>query len=177
MAGRIRPLLIAPILLGLAAFVAPASAFAAPGGTASMTGSANATIIQPISIVAVNALRFGNMARPTATGTVTVSTSGALTTTGGMVGNTAIAQGSSGPQAGTFRVSGDPGRQFFVTLPTSATVTKTGGSMTINLFTVGALTGSPTGTLDIAVGGTLTVSAAQAVGTYTGTYQVTASYN
>ena len=172
MAGRVRHILIA-----FAALAAPASAFAAPGGSATMTGSANATIIQPISIVAINALRFGVMAQPTAAGTVTVSTSGAVTTSGGMVGNTAIAQGSAGPQAGTFRVSGDPGRQFFVTLPNSATVAKTGASMTINLFTVGALTGSPVGTLDIAVGGTLSVQAAQSVGTYTGTYQITASYN
>jgi hypothetical protein len=172
MADRIRHLLIV-----FAAFAAPASAFAAPGGTSSMTGSANATIIQPITIAAVNPLRFGVMARPTTAGTVTVSTAGAITTTGGMVGNTAIAQGSSGPQAGTFRVSGDPGRQFFVALPASATVSKTGASMTITLFTVGALTGAPTGSLDIAVGGTLAVQAAQSVGTYTGTYQVTASYN
>lgn len=172
MAGRIRH-----ILITFAALATPVSAFAAPGGSATMTGSASATLIQPISIVAVNALRFGLMAQPTTVGTVTVSTSGTLTTSGGMVGNTAIAQGSSGPQAGTFRVSGDPGRQFFVTLPYSATVTKTGASMTINLFTVGALTGSPVGTLDIAVGGTLAIQASQSVGTYTGTYQVTASYN
>lgn len=142
-----------------------------------MTGTASATLIQPIRIVAVNPLRFGAMARPTTTGTVTVSTTGAVTTAGGMVGNNAIAQGSSGPQAGTFRVSGDPGRQFFVNLPASATVTMTGASMSITLFTVGALTGSPVGTLDIAVGGTLTVLAAQTVGTYNGTYQITASYN
>lgn len=163
--------------MALAVAAAPISAMAAPGGSSTLTGSATATIIQPISIVATNPLRFGVLAQPTTAGTVTVSTSGAVTTTGGMAGNNAIAQGSSAPRAGTFRVSGDPGRQFFVNLPTSATVNKTGGSMTINLFTVGALTGSPAGTLDIAVGGTLAIQAAQAVGTYTGTYQVTASYN
>lgn len=172
MVGQIRLILIA-----LAAVAVPASALAAPGKTSTMTGSASATLIQPISIAAINPLRFGIMAQPATAGTITVSTSGAVSTTGGMVGNTAIAQGSSGPQAGTFRVVGDPGRQFFVTLPTSTTVSKTGASMTINLFTVGALAGSPLGTLDIAVGGTLAVQAAQAVGTYTGTYQVTASYN
>ena len=94
-----------------------------------------------------------------------------------MAGNTAIAQGTAGPQAGKFRVSGEPGRQFFVTLPLAATVTRSGASMTITLFTVGALTGSPVGTLDIAVGGTLAVGAAQPIGTYNGTYQITASYN
>jgi hypothetical protein len=165
------------ILIALAALAAPASAFAAPGGSASMTGTANAVIITPISIAATGPLRFGELVQPTATGTVRVSTTGAVTTTGGMVGNTAVAQGSSGPRAGTFRVSGEPGRQFFVTLPPSATVTRPGSSMTITLFTVGALTGSAVGTLDIAVGGTLTVQGGQAVGTYNGTYQITATYN
>lgn len=170
-----------PLLIALAAFGAslPASesAFAAPGGTATMTGTASAQIITPISIVATAPLRFGVMAQPTAAGTVTVSTAGTVSTSGGMVGNTAIAQGSAGPQAGKFRVSGEPGRQFFVTLPPVATVSRSGSSMTITLFTVGALTGSPVGTLDIAVGGTLAVGAAQSVGTYNGTYQITASYN
>lgn len=175
------PLRFRSLLIALAATVAPLSApeaaHAAPGGTATMTGTASATIITPIRIVATAPLRFGVMAQPTAAGTVTVSTAGVVSTGGGMVGNTAIAQGSSGPQAGKFRVSGEPGRQFFVTLPAAATVTRSGGSMTITLFTVGALTGSPVGTLDIAVGGTLAVGAAQPVGTYNGTYQITASYN
>lgn len=165
------------LLTALAVLAVPLPALAAPGGSATMTGTASATIITPISIVATAPLRFGVMAQPTAAGTVTVSTAGAVSTGGGMVGNTAIAQGSAGPQAGKFRVSGEPGRQFFVTLPLAATVNRSGASMIITLFTVGALTGSPVGTLDIAVGGTLTVGAAQPVGTYSGTYQITASYN
>jgi hypothetical protein len=169
---RLRSLLIA-----LTVLASPLPAFAAPGNSITVTGTASATIIQPISIVATAPLSFGVMAQPTTAGTVTVNTAGAVTTGGGMTGNTAIAQGSSGPQAGKVRVSGEPGRQFFVNLPTSATVGRTGASMTITLFTVGALTGSPVGTLDIAVGGTLSVGAAQPIGTYTGTYQITASYN
>lgn len=165
------------LLIALAALAAPLPALAAPGGTTTVTGTASAQIITPISIVATAPLRFGVMAQPTAAGTVTVSTAGVVSTTGGMAGNTAIAQGSSGPQAGKFRVSGEPGRQFFVTLPLAATMTRSGSSMTITLFTVGALTGSPVGTLDIAVGGTLAVGASQPVGTYNGTYQITASYN
>ena len=88
------------LLTALAVLAAPLPALAAPGGSATMTGTASATIITPISIVATAPLRFGVMARPTAAGTVTVSTAGTVTTGGGMVGNTAIAQGSSGPQAG-----------------------------------------------------------------------------
>jgi hypothetical protein len=170
---RLRSLLTALVLL-----VVPLPALAAPGGSATMTGTASATIITPISIVATAPLSFGVMAQPTAAGTVTVSTAGVVTTGGGMVGNTAIAQGSAGPQAGKFRVSGEPGRQFFVTLPLVATVNRSGGgAMTITLFTVGALTGSPVGTLVIAVGGTLAVGGGQPIGTYSGSYQITASYN
>lgn len=166
------------LLTALVALAVPLPALAAPGGSATMTGTASATIITPISIVATAPLSFGVMAQPTAAGTVTVSTAGVVTTSGGMVGNTAIAQGSAGPQAGKFRVSGEPGRQFFVTLPLAATVSRSGGgAMTITLFTVGALTGSPVGTLDIAVGGTLAVGGGQPIGTYAGSYQITASYN
>lgn len=166
------------LLAALAVLAVPHPALAAPGGSVTVTGSASATVIRPISIAATAPLRFGVMARPTAAGTVTVSTTGVVTTSGGMVGNTAIAQGSAGPRAGTFRVTGEPGRQFVVNLPAAATVSRSGGgTMTITLFTVGALSGSPSGTRDIAVGGTLSVGAAQAVGTYNGTYQITASYN
>ncbi len=176
MTDRLRSLLTA--LAALAAPLAlPGAAQAAPGGSITVSGTASATIITPISIVATAPLSFGVMAQPTAAGTVTVSTAGTVTTGGGMVGNTAIAQGTAGPQAGKFRVSGEPGRQFIVTLPPAATVSRSGSTMTITLFTVGALTGSPVGTLDIAVGGTLAVGAAQPVGTYTGTYQITATYN
>jgi hypothetical protein len=156
--------------------LAPALAQAAPGNARSVSGTATAAIIRPISIVATSSLRFGVIARPSTAGTLTVSTTGAVSTTGGMVGSNAINQGALGPRAGTFRVSGEPGASFGVVLPPTATVTAPGGSMTISLFTVGALTGSAVGTLDIAVGGTLTVSANQTVGAYSGTYQITATY-
>jgi hypothetical protein len=154
----------------------PALAQAAPGNTRSVSGSARAAIIRPIAIAATASLRFGVIARPSTAGTLTVSTTGAVSTTGGVIGSNAINQGALGPRAGTFRVTGEPGASFGVVLPPTATVTAPGGSMTISLFTVGALTGSPVGTLDIAVGGTLAVSANQPVGSYSGTYQITVNY-
>jgi hypothetical protein len=154
----------------------PAAAEAAPGNTRSVSGTATAAIIRPIAIAAIASLRFGVIARPSTAGTLTVSTAGAVSTTGGVTGSNAINQGTLGPRAGTFRVSGEPGRSFVVIMPPTATVTAPTGSMTISLFTVGALTGSPAGTLDIAVGGTLTVGANQTVGPYSGTYQITATY-
>ncbi len=159
-----------------ALMLAPAAAQAAPGNTRSVSGTATAAIIRPIAIAATASLRFGVIARPSTAGTLTVSTTGAVSTTGGVTGSNAINQGAIGPRAGTFRVSGEPGRTFVVILPPTATVTAPGGSMTISLFTVGALTGSPAGTLDIAVGGTLAVGANQAVGAYNGIYKITATY-
>jgi len=156
--------------------LAPTVAQAAPGNTRTVSGTATATIIRPIAIAATASLRFGVIARPSTAGTLTVSTTGAVTTTGGVTGSNAINQGALGPRAGTFRVSGEPGASFVVVLPPTATVTAPGGSMIISLFTVGALTGSPAGTLDIAVGGTLAVSAAQTPGAYSGTYQITVTY-
>lgn len=174
--NRPRSMLAAIIVLA-APLPAASTAMAAPGGSATLSGTASAELVNPIRIIATAPLSFGVMTQPTAAGTVTVSTAGAVSTGGGMVGNTAIAQGSSGPQAGKFRVTGEPGRQFFISLPTAATVTQSGGSMTITLFAASSLTGSPSGMLEIAVGGTLAVGAAQPVGTYNGTYEITASYN
>ncbi len=156
--------------------LAPAVAQAAPGNTRSVSGSATAAIIRPIAIAATASLRFGVIARPSTAGTLTVSTTGAVSTTGGVTGSNAINQGALGARAGTFRVTGEPGASFGVVLPPTATVTAPGGSMTISLFTVGALAGSAVGTLDIAVGGTLSVKANQTVGAYSGTYQITVTY-
>jgi hypothetical protein len=155
---------------------APTLAQAAPGNTRSVSGTATAAIIQPIAIVATASLRFGVIVSPSTAGTLTVSTTGAVSTTGGVTGSNAINQGALGPRAGTFRVSGEPGRTFVVILPPAATVSAAGQSMNISLFTVGALTGSAAGTLDIAVGGTLAVGANQTPGAYSGTYQITAIY-
>ena len=164
------------IVAAIVLLLAPALAQAAPGNTRTVTGTANATIIQPISIVATASLRFGVIARPSTAGTVTVSTASVVTTTGGVTGSNAINQGALAARAGTFTVAGQPGASFGVTLPPSTTVTAPGGTMTINLFTVGALSGSLAGTLNIAVGGTLAVNANQTVGSYSGTYQITVNY-
>ena len=154
----------------------PSLAQAAPGNTTSRAGTAAARIIRPISIVPIASLRFGVIARPSTAGTVTVSPASVVTTTGGMIGSNAINQGALAARAGTFTVAGEPGATFGVILPPTTTVSAPGGTMIINLFTVGALAGSAAGTLNIAVGGTLAVNANQAIGSYSGTYQITAAY-
>lgn len=58
------------------------AALAAPGGQASSTGSASATLLRAINIAAVADLRFGQIAAPNAPCTITASHSGATTGSG-----------------------------------------------------------------------------------------------
>ncbi|KUR71579.1 hypothetical protein AQZ52_08125 [Novosphingobium fuchskuhlense] len=143
-----------------------------------MSGAAQAVVIKPLAIVAVDSLSFGDLTRPTAAGTVVLDPSGAITTTGGVLTSTAIAQ--SGPRrAGTFTVNGDPGRQFIIDLPTVAILRQGSRNMRLSAFRSNWTAGtafSPTGIFALTVGATLNVGANQTTGTYTGTYAVTVTY-
>ncbi len=70
---------------------------------------------------------------------------------------------------------------YSITLPSSATLTSGGNTMTVDTFThdEGALPKLPSGTGSetFNVGATLNVGAVQAGGTYSGTFAVTVSYN
>lgn len=139
------------------------------------------------SITTTQDLAFGTFI-PASGGTVVVSTTGARSATGGVVllTNTQF----SAPAAATFSVVNNTPRlrSFTVVLPTSATLTRAGGggTMTVNAFTSVPVTGQQNngrgyGTLSggagtISVGATLNVSSGQAVGNYTGTFDVTVTF-
>jgi hypothetical protein len=164
---------IALALSGAAAFAATA------------TGTATATVITPIQITNSKPLQFGRFA-PGTGGTLTVSTAGAPTFSGILRPST-----SGTTSAAVFDVAGDANATYAITYtPSGTTLTKGGDSMDITYtVAVGTATGAPgaaevsTGTLDnsgvqtIAVGGTLTVSANQPVGDYTGSINVAVEYN
>jgi len=159
----------------LAAFAG--TAFAAPSSS-TVSGTAQAVILTPLQIAPVNPLSFGQLTRPTAAGTVVLSPAGAITTTGGVLTSTAIAQTAPrGP--GTFAVVGEAGRAFSIDLPTVAILRQGSRNMRLSAFrsnwTPGAVF-SPTRTFALAVGATLNVGANQTTGTYTGTYAVTVTY-
>ncbi len=68
---------------------------------------------------------------------------------------------------------------YSITLPSSATLTSGGDTMTVDTFTHDA-GGAPTlvfGSDTFNVGATLKVDPNQAVGTYSGTFAVTVNYN
>ncbi len=111
-------------------------------------------------------------------GTVTVSPLGARSKTGAVV----LATQGGTPMAAQFLITGTPGATYTITLPSDGTVLLSSGASTMAL---NGFTSTPSGanvplggggTQTITVGATLTVSAYQAPGNYTGAFSVTVNY-
>lgn len=167
--------------------LAMVSALALAGATvgnaslaASATATSSSTVVAPIAITKSADLAFGKFAASTG-GTVTVSTSGARTVSGGVLGM------SGATTAAKFDVTGEADATYSITLSGTATLTSgsdsmafatvsdlSGGNATSGNVSAGTLTG---GAQSIYVGGTLTVAAAQAPGTYSGNVIATVEYN
>lgn len=152
--------------------LAPGTAMAASGNTATATGTVNATVIAPLQIAhtAGAALNFGSFTAGTG-GTIAVSQAGVVTA-GGDVGTVTGATAA----ADAFTVTGSSSRTF--TISTSSGITVSNGAATMALALSAPATGtlSGAGSYTLRVGGTLTVASAQAPGAYTGTYTVTVTY-
>ncbi len=149
---------------------------------ASATASCAATIITPISISKTVDMNFGNIAVSAATsGTVVLSTSSSRTTGG--AGGVTLPSTNGTVTSAEFTVSGEASYTYAITLPSTATLsdgsshTMTVGSFTSNPSATGTLSSGGTQTLKL--GATLSVSAAQAAGTYTNStgVPVTVNYN
>ena len=141
-------------------------------GTVAATVDITATLLAPISISSSGDLAFGTMLTTGTAGTVTVTPAGARSSVdvdllGGF------------PAAAAFDVTGEWANTYSITLPSSATLTSGGDTMTIDTFNHDA-GGTPTlsgGSDTFNVGATLNVGATQAGGTYSGTFSVTVNYN
>lgn len=164
------------ILAGaIAALLAPGAALAA-----STSGSATATVIEPVSIVNENPIAFGKFTA--AAGVITTTPDGSRSASGGAATLSSAAAGS----AGQMTVSGDAHATFAISVAGGA-LTGSGEPMTLSNITVAAstATGIPLssgtigagGTQVIRTGGQLTVAANQAAGSYSGSYLVTVEYN
>lgn len=158
----------------------PGMAIAAPGNSASRPGAAQAAVVLPIRLVAVNALRFGQIARPNTAGTIVMSPLGVITATGGLLPSTAITQTiARGP--GSFNITGDPSRLFGLSLPTG-NITLRAGTQTLRMnamrsnWVSGTSRLSTAGTFALSVGARLNIAANQANGSYSGTYAATVVY-
>lgn len=111
-------------------------------------------------------------------GSVTISTSGARSASGGV-----LLIPSSAGAAAQFTVSGDANATYTIQLPDNDFVKLSGpgGDMFINEFT-----GSPSGAAgqlsaggsqSLSVGGTLSIASGQSPGQYAGSFSVTVDYN
>ena len=139
------------------------------------TGNIRAKIVAPVNVTETQGLDFGTILAPTDSAkTVTISTGGSRSD-----GGSGILVNTNTGKAGLFNVTGADSQTMTINVPSSATLTGTGGStMTVDTFATdpnGKLTLSGTSG-QIKVGADLTVNADQAVGDYTGTYTITVSY-
>lgn len=155
-----------------AALSAVSFASAASAAT-SATANASAEVLSTLTLTADSALNFGQIAANTG-GTVTVNADGTVVPSG-----TLISTGTRAPAG--FTVTGTNNANVVLTLPASATLTRSGGTetMTITGFNSnppGAFQLSGTGSATFNVGGTLGVAAAQAAGVYNGTFSVSVEY-
>lgn len=146
---------------------------------ATATATATATVVTPITISKTADMSFGNIAVNASTGgTVVLAPAGTRTSTSGV---TLPATGGT-VTAAAFTVDGTGSYTYAITLPSAATLTRASGSetMTANSFTSNpSATGTlSSGTQNISVGATLTVTAGQVAGVYTsGNFSVTVNYN
>ncbi len=162
--------------------LAPGQAAGSYSGTVTLTcapqsdfANVTGTLLAPISISSTANLNFGTMVPTGTDGTVTVTPAGVRTSV-----NVDLFGGT--PAAASFDVTGDPGANYSITLPSSATLTSGGDTMTVGPappFTddAGATPTLVGGSDTFNVGATLNVGANQAAGTYSGTFDVTVNYN
>lgn len=163
-----------PRLLAIvsAALLGPTGVYAA-GNSTTVTGSATAEIMDPISVshVGGQSLKFGTFSVGLA-GTVVVSPTGSGTATGGVTRT-----GGPGTSADRFTVSGKRNRAIsIVTYPG----TVSSGPNTMSFTTTPSVmsgTLSNGGQLTFSVGGTLAVAGGQTGGTYVGSYTAGVIYN
>jgi len=140
------------------------------------SADASARIVEPLQLTKTADLKFGNIAAGPSAGQVDMSISDVRTATGGV---TLIAAGNVS-NAAAFDIIGYPDASFTISLPTSILIASGANDMLVDNFisSLGA-----TSTLDAAgagalkVGASLNVGANQAVGLYTGSFDVTVAYN
>lgn len=155
--------------------------------SASATANVTTSIYTPITVTKTIDLSFGDVFPGTVAGTVTVDPAGAATTFTG----TGVSLGVHPAVAASYTMTGKKNASFSLALPANNSVSLAGPgvAMTLTNFTaavgVGATTAGPSltaalgaaGTQTFKVGATMNVGNAQMEGSYTGSYNVTVTYN
>jgi Mat/Ecp fimbriae major subunit len=137
---------------------------------ATVSATAEVDILAPVTLAQTAGLDFGVVASAAAAGTVTMTAASDVRVCSAGLACVGAAN------RGAFSVVGATGYTVTITVAPSTTLTGAGApmSLALNQSTPAIIaTGLPQ---TFNVGGVLTVGAAQAAGTYTGTYSVSADY-
>ncbi|WP_424244259.1 hypothetical protein Dip510_001461 [Elusimicrobium posterum] len=123
-----------------------------------------------------SSLRFGSACPSGSTGYITVTPAGSATASGG-----AGCFSSSGAGADIFDLTGTANYAYYVTFPTSITISNGSNTLTVDNFTSLCPSGAgctlnSSGTGSFNVGGRLTIPSGAPSGTYTGSYTLTVNY-
>ncbi|MCR2835152.1 DUF4402 domain-containing protein [Parerythrobacter lacustris] len=165
---------------GLCAFgSAPASA-----QTSTAQGTSRANIVVPVQITKIADLAFGSIVAPASgTGRVTINAR-----TGARTSNVNASPVGTGFSRGRFVVTGRPNTAVNLTVGSpTIQLTGPGAPMVVDQLRVNRNNGGPgalprvytipaSGTMNVGFGGRLTVPTGQAPGNYTGTFDLTVTY-
>ena len=144
-------------------------------GHSTATAAATCTIVPPLQIQSEGPLAFGAISvGPASGGTVTIQPTGERSSAGAVI----LQPGAWG--AARFRVNGEDGSSYTISLPSSCVLTSAdGGEQLVAdgfVCTPGIQGNLAGGEQAISVGATLHVEAGQPVGLYTGSFDVTVGY-
>lgn len=165
-------------LFALGAACLAVAGHAAPGDTSTVTGTARALVVQPPQVEAIDDLRFGTIMSPTVNSTVTVSHTGAVTSTLDLTAFPSVRAPAR------FLVIGERNSRFATIIsPPFAITNASGASMMVDNLTYNrpASNGNGqnqynqtdrNGVFNLYVGGTLNVRANQQAGSYSGEFLV-----
>lgn len=164
------------LLLATGVAALSAGFFSTAATSATDAADASATILAPLTITAdiTAEMDFGEISPDVVATSVIMDSAGGRTSLdgAGIFGGT--------PAGGNFDVTGAGNLAYTITVPVNGLVTLTGGGtpMAVDDFTdsEGGLANLLLGTGTFNVGATLMLNANQAVGLYSGTYDVTVNY-
>lgn len=147
---------------------------------AQLEGSAQAVVVEPAGITALEDLRFGAIMQPATAGTVTIGADDSVSATGGAIVGITTPQPAGSRGAGRFTITGDANRMFVLFGMNSLTISNGTATMPVDQLRANSTYGfgrfDGSGEYSLRVGGRLRIGADQPTGDYTGTYDLTVLY-
>ncbi len=177
---------IKALALAAAALASPAQA---DGDSASVTGMAHASVVEPLTVRQIDPLQFGTLAvRQGQSGAIKVDPATGAVSYSGALGNACPSSSVCAASPALFLVSGEEGRTYRIEAPASVTAfhTNTGTGLPVSDIAVAvenatgeAMRGvlGELGQDRFRVGGTLQVAQGSPVGTYRADLQMVVFYD